>query len=333
MMNDIRRIGVVGGGAWGTALAHTLALAGREVVLWAREAETVADINERHVNRAFLPGVPLAESLRATSSLDGCAAADAILLVTPAQHVRAVTSALAPLVREGRPVVVCAKGIEQATGKLMGAVVGETLPQAPLAALSGPSFAADVGRGLPAALTIACRNEALGKRFAECLGERQLRLYWSDDVIGVELGGALKNVLAIAAGIVDGKGIGASAHAAIVTRGFAEMRRLGRALGARNETMMGLSGLGDLILTCGSPQSRNMSLGRALGQGETLAAVLGARNAVTEGVHTTAAAVRLAAEHRVEMPITEAVHSVLEGRQSVDDAIAGLMNRPFKAED
>jgi len=327
------RIGVIGGGAWGTALAQTLAVAGRSVVLWAREAETVADINTRHVNRTFLPGVGLDPRLVATDKLEDCAATDAILLVCPAQHVRATTSALARHAGPDQPLIVCAKGVEQATGKLMGEVLAETLPDAMLAVLSGPSFAADVARGLPAALTIACRDERLGKLLAERLGDRQLRLYWSDDLVGVELGGALKNVLAIAAGIVDGKGLGASAHAALVTRGFAEMRRLGHALGARPETMMGLSGLGDLILTCGSPQSRNMSLGRALGQGETLASVLGSRVSVTEGVFTAAAVVRLAHEKRVEMPITEAVHAVLEGRVTVDDAISGLMSRPFKAED
>lgn len=329
----INRIAVIGGGAWGTALAQTLTLAGRDVILWAREAETVSDINERLVNRAFLPGIALDPRLKATSKLEDCAASDAILLVCPAQHVRSVTATLARLVRPGQPLIVCAKGVEQATGKLMGEVVAETLPDMTTAVLSGPSFAADVARGLPAALTIACRNEVLGRLLAERLGDRQIRLYWSEDVVGVELGGALKNVLAIAAGIVHGKGLGASAHAAIVTRGFAEMRRLGRALGAKPETMMGLSGLGDLVLTCGSPQSRNMSLGRALGQGESLSAVLGARVAVTEGVFTAAAVVRLADEKRVEMPITEAVHAVLEGRLSVDDAISGLMRRPFKAED
>ena len=329
----IDRIGVIGGGAWGTALAQTLTLAGRSVVLWAREAETVSDINTRHVNRAFLPGIALDPRLAATGDLKDCAAADAVLLVCPAQHVRATTAALAPYTRAGQPLIVCAKGVEQASGKLMGEVLVETVPDTALAVLSGPSFAADVARGLPAALTIACRDEQLGKRLAERLGDRQLRLYWSDDIVGVELGGALKNVLAIAAGIVDGKGLGASAHAALVTRGFAEMRRLGHALGARPETMMGLSGLGDLVLTCGSPQSRNMSLGRALGQGETLEAVLGARVSVTEGVYTAAAVARLAEQRRVEMPITAAVHAVLEGRVSVDDAIAGLMSRPFKAED
>lgn len=329
----IDRIGVIGGGAWGTALAQTLALAGREVVLWAREGDTVSDINTRHVNRAFLPGIALDPRLVATDRLEACAAADAILLVCPAQHVRAVAAALAPKTRPGQPLVVCAKGVEQATGKLMGEVLAETAPEMTLAVLSGPSFAADVARGLPAALTLACRDERLGRALAERLGDRQLRLYWSDDLVGVELGGALKNVLAIAAGIVDGKGMGASAAAALVTRGFAEMRRLGHALGARPETMMGLSGLGDLVLTCGSPQSRNMSLGRALGQGESLASVLGARVSVTEGVYTAAAVVRLAGEKRVEMPISAAVHAILEGRVSVDDAIAGLMSRPFKAED
>jgi glycerol-3-phosphate dehydrogenase (NAD(P)+) len=329
----INRIGVIGGGAWGTALAQTLVLAGRDVVLWAREPDTVADINERHVNRSFLPGVELDTRLKATARLEDCAASDAILLVCPAQHVRAITATLVRLVRPGQPLVVCAKGVEQQTGKLLGEVIAETAPDVTLAVLSGPSFAADVARGLPAALTIACRNETLGRQLAERLGDRQLRLYWSDDIVGVELGGALKNVLAIAAGIVHGKGLGASAHAAIVTRGFAEMRRLGHVLGARPETMMGLSGLGDLVLTCGSVQSRNMSLGRALGQGETLAAVLGARVAVTEGVYTAAAVVRLAEEKRIEMPITEAVHAVLEGRVSVDDAISGLLRRPFKAED
>ncbi|MFA5949307.1 MAG: NAD(P)H-dependent glycerol-3-phosphate dehydrogenase [Hyphomicrobium sp.] len=326
-------VGVIGGGAWGTALAQTLRLAGRNVLLWAREAETVDDINVRHVNRTFLPGVALDPDLKATRNLASIAACDAILMVAPAQHVRAITRELAGHVHAGQTLVLCAKGIEQATGKLMGEVVSETAPAMTQAVLSGPSFAADVARGLPAALTIACRDERLGRVLAERLGYRQFRLYWSSDITGVELGGALKNVLAIAAGIVDGKGLGASAHAGLVTRGFAEMRRLGEALGARPETMMGLSCLGDLVLTCGSAQSRNMSLGRALGQGETLEAVLGSRVSVAEGVYTAAAAVRLAREQKIEMPISEAVHAILEGRVTVDDAIAGVMSRPFKAED
>jgi len=329
----IDSVGVIGGGAWGTALAQTLRLAGRRVVLWAREPETVEDINVRHVNRTFLPGVPLDPALAATADLGEVAATDAILMVAPAQHVRAIASRLRPLMKPGQPVVLCAKGIEQASGRMLGDVLADVVPDQTLAVLSGPSFAADVARGLPAALTIACQREAVGRELAERLGYRQFRLYWSSDTVGVEIGGALKNVLAIAAGIVDAKGLGASAHAGLVTRGFAEMRRLGEALGARPETMMGLSGLGDLILTCGSPQSRNMSLGRALGQGRSLAEVLGSRVAVTEGVHTAAAAVRLAAEKGVEMPITDAVNAIIEGRTTVDDAIAGLMQRPFKAED
>jgi glycerol-3-phosphate dehydrogenase (NAD(P)+) len=330
---SIESIGVIGGGAWGTALAQTLRLAGRDVTLWAREPETVEDINVRHVNRVFLPGVPLDERLRATGELQALAAADAILMVAPAQHVRTIAIQLRPALKPRQPIVLCAKGIEQTTGLMLGEVLQDILPDQTLAVLSGPSFAADVARGLPAALTIACGREEVGRELAERMGYRQFRLYWSSDTVGVEIGGALKNVLAIAAGIVVAKGLGASAHAGLVTRGFAEMRRLGEALGARPETMMGLSGLGDLILTCGSPQSRNMSLGRALGQGKTLNEILGSRVAVTEGVYTAAAAVRLAHAKGIDMPITSAVHAIIEGRVSVDDAIAGLMQRPFKAED
>ncbi len=328
-----RSIGVIGGGAWGTALAQTLRLAGRDVTLWAREPEIVADITTRHVNTAFLPGVPLDAQLKATGDLAAVAAADAVLMVAPAQHVRSVTAELQRHMRDGQPLVVCAKGIEQKSGKLMGEVVAEAAPKLTRAVLSGPSFAADVARGLPAAVTVACGNEVVGRKLAESLGYRQFRIYWSSDMVGVELGGAVKNVLAIAAGIVDGKGLGASAHAGLVTRGFAEMRRLGDVLGARSETLMGLSGLGDLVLTCGSPQSRNMSLGRALGQGRSLADIMGERRAVTEGVYTAAAVTRVARAKGIEMPICQAVHAIVEGRVSVDDAIAGLMQRPFKAED
>ncbi|MDX2308679.1 MAG: NAD(P)H-dependent glycerol-3-phosphate dehydrogenase [Hyphomicrobium sp.] len=329
----IDSVGVVGGGAWGTALAQTLRQAGRVVTLWAHEAETVEDINERHVNRTFLPGISLDPELRATGDLAEIALADCILMVAPAQHVGSMGSALSAHVRPGQPIVLCAKGIERTTGRLAGEVLAAATPQAVHAVLSGPSFAADVARGLPAALTIACAREDWGRLLAERLGYRQFRLYWSSDLVGVELGGAVKNVLAIAAGIVDAKGLGASAHAGLVTRGFAEMRRLGEVLGARPETMMGLSGLGDLILTCGSPQSRNMSLGRALGQGRVLDEILKDRVAVTEGVYTASALVGLAREKGVEMPISEAVYAIIEGRLTVDDAIAGLMQRPLKAED
>jgi glycerol-3-phosphate dehydrogenase (NAD(P)+) len=330
---SIERIGIIGGGAWGTALAETLALSGRDVLLWAHEAETVADINERHVNRQFLPGISLCERLRATSNLSDMNKRDAILMVTPAQHVRRISQALSSHLLPGVPLVMCAKGIEQGTGKLMGEVIAETIEHVTFAVLSGPSFAIDVARGLPAALTLACRREDTGLALSRVLGGRHLRIYWSNDILGVELGGALKNVLAIAAGIVDGKGLGASAHAALVTRGFAELRRFSEAMGARSETLMGLSGLGDLILTCGSPQSRNMSLGRALGQGKALDEVLGTRASVTEGVYTAAAVVQIARSLKIEMPVCEAVFDIIEGHATIDAAIARLMQRPLKAED
>lgn len=331
-MADFRSIGIIGAGAWGTALAQTACVAGRDALLWAREPEVADDINREHRNTVFLPGVPLAPSLRATTDLAEIARRDAILMVAPAQHVRGVAGTLAASLARGTPVVICAKGIEQATGKLMSTVLAEACPEATLAVLSGPSFAADVARGLPAALTLATADAALGEALAQAIGYRNFRLYWSSDITGVELGGALKNVLAIAAGIVDGKALGASAHAALVTRGFAEMRRLGAALGARPETLTGLSGLGDLLLTCGSPQSRNMSLGRALGQGQTLAEVLGSRRSVAEGVYTAAAVVSLAKKHAVEMPIASAVHAIVEGKVGVDAAIDALLSRPFRAE-
>ncbi len=330
---NIDSIGIVGGGAWGTALAQAMHRAGREVLLWAREADVVAGINERHANDAFLPGVALDPAVRATGMLADVAACDAVLMVAPSQHVRSVGEGLRAHMRAGQPMVVCSKGIEQRTGRLMGDVVADVVPQATRAVLSGPSFAADVARDLPAALTIACADETLGRLLAERLGSLKLRIYWTSDIIGVELGGALKNVLAIAAGIVEGQGLGASAHAALVTRGFAEMRRFGEALGARPETLIGLSGLGDLILTCGSPQSRNMSLGRALGRGESVAAALDGKMAVTEGVYTAVAVCRIAAEKGIDMPISLAVCDIVEGRATVADVIDRLMHRPLKAED
>jgi glycerol-3-phosphate dehydrogenase (NAD(P)+) len=323
---NIDSVGIIGGGAWGTALAQAMRRAGRDVVLWAREADVVGSINERHVNETFLPGVTLDADIRATGKLVDVATCDALLLVAPAQHVRGVAKALRSSLSKGTPVVICAKGIEQASGQMMGDVIAAELPDATLAALSGPSFAADVARGLPTALTI-------GRVLAERLGGPMFRLYWTSDLVGVELGGALKNVLAIAAGIVDGQGLGASAHAALVTRGFAEMRRFGKALGARPETLIGLSGLGDLILTCGSPQSRNMSLGRALGRGESLSQALAGKLAVTEGVYTATAVCRIAEEKGIDMPISTAVCDVVDGRIGVKEAIEQLMQRPLKAED
>jgi glycerol-3-phosphate dehydrogenase (NAD(P)+) len=328
-----KTFGVIGGGAWGTALAQTLSASGLETRLWCREAETVKSINNSHVNDIFLPGVPLHDALKATDNFADIVGADALLLVSPAQHVRTVIEMFRDGFRPDTPVIICAKGIEQATGKLMVEVVQEELPLARLAILSGPSFASDVARGLPTAVTLASLDKVLGEELAQTIGNKTFRIYWSNDMTGVELGGALKNVLAIAAGIVEGKALGASAHAALVTRGFAELRRFAEAYGAQTETLMGLSGLGDLILTCGSKTSRNMSLGVALGEGRSLPEVLGERSSVTEGVYTATAVCKLAKQRGIEMPITEAVAAILSGDVPVDAAIEALMHRPQKAED
>ena len=326
------KIGVVGGGAWGTALAHQLSLNGHSVQLWAYETETVREIENHKTNRVYLPGVDLHEKLQITGDLGDLAESELILLAPPAQHLRRIASQLKEISSEALPTLICAKGIEQSSGKMLGDVLAEEMPQAKAGVLSGPSFAAEVARGLPAAVTVAIDDEALGKQIAKTLGSQRLRIYWSNDLKGVQLGGAVKNVLAIAAGIVDGKQLGANAHAALVTRGFAEMRRIGAALGARSETLSGLSGLGDLLLTCGSPQSRNMSLGRALGEGQSLEDILGERKAVTEGVYTAQAVVEISAKHGIEVPISASVKGIVEGRLTVDEAIEGLMARPLRSE-
>jgi glycerol-3-phosphate dehydrogenase (NAD(P)+) len=245
---------------------------------------------------------------------------------------RAIASELAPYVQTDQPLVICAKGIEQSTGKLLSQVAGEVLPDAQVAVLSGPSFAAEIASGLPGALTLATAEEAQGRALAHALSTPAFRCYWSEDVVGAEIGGAVKNVFAIAAGIVAGKKLGASAHAALVTRSFAEMARFGAALGARRETLTGLSGLGDLVLTCGSPQSRNMSLGLALGEGKSLSEVLKTRHCVTEGIHTASAVVEMAAARGIDMPIAQAVHAVISGLATVDEAIEALLARPIRPE-
>ena len=305
---------------------------GRDVLIWAREPETVAAINETHRNAVFLPDADLDPAIEATSRFNEVATCDMLLMVTPAQHMRAVGAELAPYLREGQPLVICSKGIEQATGRLMSQVAGDLMPAAEIAVLSGPSFASDVARGLPAAVTLATAEEALGRALSHALSHPPFRCYWSGDVIGAEIGGAVKNVYAIAAGIVVGKELGASAHAGLVTRSFAEMARFGVALGARLDTMVGLSGLGDLVLTCGSPQSRNMSLGIALGQGESAKDVLSGRLTVTEGVTTAAAMVEAARARDIDMPIAQAVQAVISGETTVDQAIEALLARPLRPE-
>ena len=326
------RIAVVGAGAWGTALAQTLTSAGHRVVLWAHRPVTARAINARHSNDDYLPGIALAPSLTATSDLVDIAGSDIVLMVTPAQHLRAISSGLKDHIGKGAPVVICSKGIEQATGQLMSQVLAESLPQATAAVLTGPSFALDVARGLPCAVTIACADAELGARLANTIGHKLFRPYWTDDIVGVQLGGAVKNVLAIAAGIVDGRGMGDSARAALITRGFSEMIRFGRSQGARTETLMGLSGLGDLLLTCGSPQSRNMALGRALGQGVLPTEAQAGKRTIAEGVPTAAAVTAIAHAKGIDMPVCQAVHAVVSRAITVEEAIDMLLSRPFKAE-
>jgi glycerol-3-phosphate dehydrogenase (NAD(P)+) len=331
-MSAFQRAGVIGAGAWGTALAQVCARAGLDTRLWAREAEVVDAINQTRENPLFLPGVTLEDTIQATDDMADLAQADLILAVVPAQHMRATLTALAPRLRAGAPVVLCAKGVEQGSLKLMSEVAAEVAPEARIAVLSGPSFAAEVARGLPCAVTLACADPALGDAIARAIALPTFRPYVASDVVGAEAGGAVKNVIAIACGVVEGRGLGRSAHAGLITRGFAEMTRLGVALGAQAETLAGLCGLGDLVLTCSSPLSRNMSLGAALGRGETLDAAIGGKRSVAEGV-TSAPAVRALAERLgIEAPICTAVAAVLAGELGIDAAIEGLLARPLRTE-
>ena len=326
------RIGIVGAGAWGTALSRVARRAGREVVIWARAPETAAAIDRHHANPERLPGVELDPEIRATSHLPDLASADAILLAMPAQFLREVTERMAPAVARAVPAVVCAKGIERKTGALMSEIVARTLPRCPCAVLSGPTFAIEVARGQPAAVTIACADAAVARSLADALGGARFRPYCSPDVVGAEVGGAVKNVVAIACGIAEGRELGENARAALITRGLAEMTRLCVAKGGRASTMAGLSGLGDLTLTCSSAQSRNYALGLALGRGGTLGDLLAGRRAVTEGVHSAAAVVGLAERNGIEMPICAAVDAILNRGESVEAAIEGVLARPFRAE-
>lgn len=328
-MIAMKKIAVIGGGAWGTALAQAARRAGRDTVLWARNPEVIGAIRERGENPFYLPGIALDPDIVATTDLATAEEADALLLVTPAQHLREMCRRLAGT---ERPLVICSKGFETATGALMSEVVAAECPRAPIAVLSGPSFAAEVARGQPTAITLACADEGLGESLVQALGSQTFRPYWSGDVLGVQIGGALKNVLAIAAGVVMGRALGENARAALVTRGLAELMRLGAAMGARPETLMGLSGLGDLMLTCTSLASRNSSLGFALGEGKSLDEILAGRRSVSEGVHTAGAVVRLAADHGVDAPISAAVDAILNGNAGIDDSVLALLARPFKPE-
>jgi len=323
------KVAVLGGGAWGTALALTSLRGGNATTLWMRDADAVRAVNDRHENPGYLPGIALDPELTATDDLDAAlVCAECVLAVAPAQALREVASRLVGRIRPGVPVVICAKGIERSSGKRLSEIVREMLPDNPPAALSGPSFATDVARGLPTAVTVAAEDAELAAKLARLLSAPQFRCYSSDDLVGVEIGGALKNVLAIAAGAVIGAGLGASAQAALVTRGFVELRRIGASFGARPETLMGLSGLGDLVLTCGSAQSRNFAYGLALGRGDSLVGMK-----LAEGVATAGIAATIAAERGIRAPITDAVDRMLAGTLTIDRAVGELLSRPLRAED
>ena len=334
-VTEFTHIGILGAGAWGTALAASLYAKQESTPLnlpvWALEEEVATALRNGDGNPQFLSGYELPK-MQASTDMATLAGAQAILAVVPAQFARTSFETLSPHVDVGTPVLLCAKGIERSTLSLMTDVLKESIPQAIPAVLSGPSFAADVARGLPTAVTLACEDEQLGTTLMSSIGQPAFRPYWTDDLIGAEIGGAVKNVLAIACGIVEGLQLGKSAHAALIARGFAEMTRLGVAIGGRAETLAGLCGLGDLVLTCSSPQSRNMSFGLALGQGQSVDEILASRNAVTEGVATAPALVALAHNHDVEMPICEAVDAVLSGQSTVNDAMTRLLSRPYKGE-
>ena len=323
-------IGIIGAGAWGTALAQALAGNGTAVIIWAHESELVAEINNAHTNSLFLPGAMLSRHIRATSNLAELAELPVLLVVTPAQHLARVLGDLPPGKRD---LVLCAKGIEVGTGRLMAEVAAAAAPDAILAVLSGPTFAHEVAAGLPTAVTLACAGgQTQWQRIAPLLSRPMLRLYYSDDVIGAEIGGAVKNVLAISCGVVDGLGLGQNARAALIARGYAEMLRFGLARGARAETLAGLCGLGDLVLTCSSTASRNFSLGQALGEGMSAAEALAGKNSVAEGAHTAPVLGELAARHGIDMPIVTAVSRLLRGEAPARQIVAELLARPLKAE-
>jgi glycerol-3-phosphate dehydrogenase (NAD(P)+) len=323
------KLGIIGGGAWGTALAQVASAGGRETLIWAMESEVVSSINERHENPVFLPGIPLGASIRATGDLADLADCDALLVVTPAQHMRAV---LEQAPAADKPLILCAKGIEEQSGRLLHEIAKHACPTAPIAVLSGPTFAHEVARGLPTAVTLAAEDFSLAERLRERIARPTFRIYISDDVVGAEIGGAVKNVLAIACGVVEGRGLGQNARAALIARGFAELRRFGMAFGAKQETLSGLAGLGDLFVTCSSTSSRNYSLGVGIGEGRAAAELLSSRKTVAEGAFTAPVLARLAREKGVEMPIVEAVDALLSGCANVDEVLDALLSRPPRAE-
>ena len=334
MTQTITSVGVIGAGAWGTALAQTFARNGLPVALWSRNKDVIADINDNRRNTEYLDGVTLLDNITATSDLKKAFHNDVIVLVVPTQHIAAMLEQAAPFISEKTPILIASKGIEISTGRLVSHIVSGILPENPVGILTGPSFAIEVAKDLPAALTVAMHpsHEALTYHLCEVLSTPHFRLYGSDDVIGTQIGGAVKNVIAIACGIAHGKQMGDNARAALQTRGLAEMVRLGEALGADPQTFLGLSGVGDLTLTCNAMQSRNFSLGVAIGQGKRAADILAERSSVAEGYYTADAIAKLAAKLEIDMPICFAVHETLHKEKAIDYVIKGLLERPLKGE-
>lgn len=323
------RLGIVGGGAWGTALAQVASSNRRETLLWALEPEVVESINGARENSAYLPGVQLNPEIRATNDFGELSDCDAWLVVTPAQHMRSVLEKASNF---ARPLVLCAKGIDERSGQFLHSVAKQACPRSQVAVLSGPTFAHEVARGLPTAVTLAAEDPSLAEQLRDRIKQPTFRIYLSDDVAGAEIGGAVKNVLAIACGVVEGRRLGQNARAALIARGFAEMTRFGLAFGARRETLAGLSGLGDLVLTCSSTSSRNYALGKGLGEGRSATELLSDRRTVAEGAFTAPVLARLALEHEIDMPIVKATDALIAGRVDVDEALGALLSRPPKSE-
>lgn len=328
----MKKLGVIGAGAWGTALATVGVRASLDTLIWAREPEVVDSINTSHENQLYLEGVALDPALKATSEMSAMADRDIILMVAPAQHLRSVSAELSDHILKTVPVLICSKGIEVASGKLMSTVLGETMPANPVGILSGPSFAAETSRNMITAITLAMDDTQMGTQIMQTLGLPTFRPYFSGDVIGAQIGGAIKNIIAIASGIVAGLDLGENAKAALITRGLSEMQRFGRSRGAQVETIMGLSGVGDLMLTCSSMQSRNMSLGNALGQGKSYKEIMDGRISVSEGAHTVQVVHKIAVEEGIDMPITEAVYRIIYEGDSVNEVMNALLMRPFTKE-
>ncbi|HET9335363.1 MAG TPA: NAD(P)H-dependent glycerol-3-phosphate dehydrogenase [Sphingomicrobium sp.] len=321
----IEKLAVVGGGAWGTALAQVAATGGRDTLLWALEDDVVTAVNDIHENPVYLKGLKLDPAIRATGNFSDLAEADAWLVVTPAQHMRAV---LGRSPCPSMPLILCSKGIEERTGKLLHDVAHEVCPSSPVAVLSGPTFAHEVAAGLPTAVTLACADRELGEELRGRINLPNFRTYCTDDVAGAEVGGAVKNVLAIACGVAEGRGLGQNARAALIARGFAEMIRFGLAMGGRRETLAGLSGLGDLVLTCSSTSSRNFSLGKAIGEGREVADLMRDRRTVAEGAHTAPVLDRIARERDIDMPLVDAVATLLAGKVGIDELLETMLSRP-----